>query len=368
MATALHAARKKKDDEFFTQYEDIEAEMNSYFEYDNDVFRNKTILLPCDDPEWSNFTKYFAANFERLGLKKLISTSYAKGAANRQVTSYEQSSKNYDEEKHKTNGKIFIIERDVNNSGRIDIEDLEWDYLEGDGDFRSEEVTKLRDEADIIITNEPFSLFREFLAWIIAAEKKFAIIANQNVYTDKDVFPLIKDNKIWVGTHAGDMSFRVPADSEPRKTRYWVDSNGNKWRSMGNATWLTNLEHGVRHEKLVLMTMEDNLRYNKPLTKILEKKFNMTTYPHYDNYDAIEIPLTKAIPKDYKGVMGVPTTFLDKYNPEQFEIIGMTHSGDRTKQTESLRLDKKNRHRALIKGKQQYARILIKIKEEDSNE
>lgn len=159
------------------------------------------------------------------------------------------------------------------------------------------------------------------------AKKKFAIIANQNVYTDKEVFPLIKDNKIWVGTYSGDMSFRVPVDSEPRTTRYWEDETGQKWRSLGNATWLTNLEHGIRHEELQLMTMEDNLKYNKKLIKKLDEKYDIREYPKYDNYDAIEVPFSTAIPSDYKGIMGVPITFLDKYNPEQFEILGCTQRG-----------------------------------------
>jgi len=346
MANQLHAARANKDDEFYTQYGDIEAQMNDFIEYDKDVFRGKTVLLPCDDPEWSNFTKYFAENFGRLGLKKLISTSYAPGAANRQITMYEQLSPNFDESKHDTHGKLFVIENDIDGSGKIDMNDVEFSYLEGDGDFRSEEVKALRDESDIIITNPPFSLIIPFVAWIVEADKKFAIIANQNVYTDKDIFPLIKDNKIWVGSHSGDMAFMVPPDSEPRETRYWEDETGQKWRSLGNATWLTNLEHGIKREKLILMSMADNLKYNNALKKKLASKFNMDTYPHYDNYDAIEIPLSNSVPSDYDGVMGVPVTFLDKYNPEQFEIVGMTHSG-------------------LINGEQMYARILIKHRKDD---
>ena len=359
MANQLHAARAAKDDEFYTRYEDIEKEMNAYIEYDKDVFRDKTILCPCDDPEWSNFTKYFVANFNRLGLKKLICTSYAFSAGNKITTDFEKNVSIYDAEKHDRCGKIFTVTR--KDIGKIDFNDIHFEYLEGDGDFRSDEVTKLRDEADFVITNEPFSLFIDFVNWVMDGKKKFSIIANQNVYTDKDVFPLFKSNQIWVGTHAGDMAFKVPADSQPRETRYWQDETGQKWRSMGNATWITNIEHGVRHSKLSLMTAEDNYKYNKQLKKKLDA-FGVTSYPKYDNYDAIEIPFVSCIPSDYDGVMGVPVTFLDKFNPEQFEIVGMTHSGDKSDITESLRTDDKHRHRGLINGKQLYARILIKHK------
>ena len=195
----LAKARNDKNDEFYTQYADIQAEINAYIEYDPDVFRGKTILLPCDDPEWSNFTKFFAQNFENFGLKKLISTSYAiesKRIREWEPTLFETTNPNFDADKSKTNGKIFVLERDVNGSGKIDIDDLEWQYLEGDGDFRSDEVRRLRDEADIIITNPPFSLFREFLAWIVEGGKKFSIIGNMNAITYKEVFPLIRENRI----------------------------------------------------------------------------------------------------------------------------------------------------------------------------
>jgi hypothetical protein len=357
MANQLHAARLAKDDEFYTQYSDIEKEMNSYIEYNQDVFRDKIILCPCDDPEWSNFTKYFSENFERFGLKKLISTSYAKGAGNNKISSFEMNS---------PNGKIFILNRDTDNSGKVDYKNIEFEYLQGDGDFRSDEVKKLRDQADVIITNPPFSLFREFLAWIMEAEKLFSIIGNQNVYTDKDVFPLIKSNKIWSGTHTGDMAFKVPDDSEPRKTRYWQDETGQKWRSIGNATWLTNMEHNVRHTKLSPMTMEDNLKYNKRLRRILENKFGEIKYPKYDNYDAIEVPLSNAIPSNYDGVMGVPITFLDKYNPEQFELIGMTANGAVPAQ---YKLEwNKPHNNPFINGKAIYQRILVKRKGNIINE
>ena len=300
----LGAAKKAKNDEFYTQYEDIEREMNAYLEYNEDVFRGKTVLLPCDDPEWSNFTKYFAQNFERFGLKKLISTSYAIESKNINLnwvpTLFETENPNYDIDKSKTRGKLFILDSDTNNNGRIDIEDLKWDYLEGDGDFRSEEVRRLRDESDIIVTNPPFSLFREFLAWIMEAGKKFAIIGNQNAITYKEIFSLIKENKIWVGYRSmnSDIWFCVPNDYSYEKI---VD--GKKIKHI-MACWYTNIDTKKRHEDLILY-----------------KRYSPDEYPKYDNYDAINVDKVSDIPYDYDGVIGVPITFLDKYNPEQFEII-----------------------------------------------
>ena len=319
----LTLAKNAKQNEFYTTYEVIEKEMNEYYEFNHDVFKDKTILLPCDDPEWSNFTKYFSANFKRLGLKKLISTSYAynsKGLKTMwQPSLFEMDAPQYDENKSKSRGKIFILTRRNKN---IDPDELKWRYLEGDGDFRSVEVTKLRNEADIIITNPPFSLYREFFNWIMEGKKKFAIIGNQTVYTYKEIFPYIKSNQVWVGTYSGEMAFRVPIDYEPKPTRYWQDETGQKWRSMGNATWLTNLDHGKRHEPLGLMTMSDNLKYNKKFINKTKKEFGELKYPEYDNFDAIEVCLVSAIPLDYDGYLGVPVTFLDKYCPAQFEIVG----------------------------------------------
>ena len=200
--TNLANAKTAKNDEFYTQYADIQKEINAYLEYNPDVFRGKTVLLPCDDPEWSNFTKFFAQNFELFGLKKLISTSYAvesKKIKDWQPTLFEKESPYYDADKSRTNGKIFVLDEDINNDGRFNINDLHWNYLEGDGDFRSDEVKALRDEADIIITNPPFSLFREFMMWIIEANKQFVVIGNQNAVSYKEIFPLIRENKIWLG-------------------------------------------------------------------------------------------------------------------------------------------------------------------------
>lgn len=313
----LGDAKKVKNDEFYTQYADIQQEMNAYIEYNPDVFRDKIILLPCDDPEWSNFTKFFAQNFEQYGIKKLISTSYApesKKIKTWQPTLFETENPHYDADKSKTNGKIFVLDKDTNGNGKIDIEDLEWEYLEGDGDFRSSEVCALRDEADIIITNPPFSLFREFIAWIMESGKLFAFICNKNCITYKEVFPLIKDNLLWSGVTpwAGGMWFETTNHNDIDK---YIE--GRPFKNIP-AIWMGNIDHGRRHQPLDLMTMEDNIMFSK------HKEIKGNGYKHYDNCDAIEVPFSDAIPIDYKGLMGVPITFLDKYCPEQFSIEGIT--------------------------------------------
>ena len=333
--TNLKEAKAAKNDEFYTQFHDIEIEMNAYLEYDPDVFRGKTVLLPCDDPEWSNFTRYFAAKFDELGLKKLISTSYAPDSKKYKTpyppSLFEQEAPQFGPSKAQVKGKIFILERDKSGDGRINIDDLEWKYMDGDGDFRSKEVTELRNEADFIITNPPFSLFREFLAWIVEAGKKFAVIGNMNAITYKEVFPLIKDNKVWLGAtgNGNDMVFGVPdgakVDEKDKAKAARLGYVGNYTR-LGNSCWFTSIEHGRRHEPLPLMSMADNLRFSKH--KELKGK---AAYDRYDNYDAIEVPFTDAIPSDYDGVMGVPISFLIKYCPEQFEILGQTQ-GDSGKE------------------------------------
>ena len=323
--TNLKEAKAGKNDEFYTQFHDIEIEMNAYLEYDPNVFKGKTILLPCDDPEWSNFTRFFAAKFDELGLKKLISTSYAPDAKKMKLlpepSLFETEAPQFDPTKAQTKGKIFVLEQDHTGDGHINSVDLEGDSVEGDGDFRSKEVVKLRDEADIIITNPPFSLFREFLSWIVSEDKKFIIIGNMNAVTYKETFPLIKENRMWMGfsIHSGDREFEVP-DEYPLTASGWrIDNKGRKYIRVKGVRWFTNIDHGRRHEPLPLMTMEDNLRFSKH--KELKGK---AAYDHYDNYDAIEVPFTDAIPSDYDGVMGVPISFLDKYCPEQFEILGIT--------------------------------------------
>ena len=328
----LKEAKAAKNDEFYTQFHDIEIEMNAYLEYEPNVFRGKTILLPCDDPEWSNFTRFFAAKFDELGLEKLISTSYAPDSKKCKIpyqpSLFEQKAPQFDSAKTSVKGKIFVLEQDKSGDGRINIDDLEWKYLDGDGDFRSKEVTKLRDEADFIITNPPFSLFREFLAWIMEGGKRFAVIGNMNAITYKEVFPLIKSNQIWLGAtgNGNDMVFGVPegakVDDKDRQKAARLGYVGNYTR-LGNSCWFTSIEHGRRHQPLSLMTMADNLRFSKH--KEIRGK---TTYAHYDNYDAIEVPFTDAIPSDYDGVMGVPISFLIKYCPEQFEILGITDRGN----------------------------------------
>lgn len=320
----LGAAKNAKNDEFYTQYADIQKEVNAYIEYNPDVFRGKTILLPCDDPEWSNFTKFFAQNFEFFGLKKLISTSYAieskKYKTDWQPTLFETKNPLYNIEKSRIKGKIFTLTHDTNNSGRIDIDDLQWSYLEGDGDFRSAEVTALRDEADIIITNPPFSLFREFLDWLVRGNKEFLILGNINAISYKEVFPLIRDNKMWLGPSisSGDREFMIPPEYTTVSPSLRYDDCGNKFVRVPGVRWFTNLDHGRRHQPLQLMTMEDNIRFNKKMKE-------HAAYICYENYDAIDVPFTELIPSDYQGAMGVPISFLDKYCPEQFEIIGHPH-------------------------------------------
>jgi hypothetical protein len=319
----LTQAKRAKNDEFYTQYHDIEKEIEAYIDYDANAFRDKTVLLPCDDPEWSNFTKFFVNKFKDYGIKKIISTSYAansKFQKNYQPTPFEKNKPQFDANKSPQNGKIYTLTKDKAGDDKIDIEKLEWHYLEGDGDFRSDEVKLLRDEADIIITNPPFSLFREFLAWIVEADKQFVIIGNMNAITYKDVFSLIKENKLWLGNgfHAGNAYFATPADRDYADGVYDTETGLVKFR---NCNWFTNFDHGRRHQPLPLMTTDDNLRFNK-------KMQDKTAYETYDNYDAIEVSFTNAIPSDYDGLMGVPISFLDKYNPDQFEIVGMCENLD----------------------------------------
>jgi hypothetical protein len=378
----LSEAKQAKNDEFYTQYADIQKEINAYMEFDPDVFRGKTILLPCDDPEWSNFTKFFAQNFENFGLKKLISTSFAQESKNYksdwQPTLFETENPMFSADKTAVCGKIFTLTHDTNKNGKIDIEDLEWKYLEGTGDFRSAEVTALRDEADVIITNPPFSLFRDFMAWINEADKKFLIIGNMNAITYKEIFPLIKENKIWFGPSitSGDREFGVPDEYPLEAATYRIDEHPldekgrkktyTKYIRVKGVRWFTNLDHGRRHEPLQLMSMADNLKFSRH--KEIKGK---TEYQHYDNYDAIEVPYTDAIPSDYDGAMGVPISFLDKYCPEQFQIIGQTQ-GDSGKELGLKPFDRelKKLNKSLRDGQlyymeegipvKPYARVLIR--------
>jgi hypothetical protein len=330
----LSEAKKAKKDEFYTQYVDIQKEVEAYLEFNPDTFRGKVIYCNCDDPFESNFFKYFAANFNKLGLKKLITTSYdGSPIAGAQLPLWE-----YDEDdgkKQKPRAIVIEIEEvtDVNGDGATGIEDVKLflkqnphtrTRLTEGGDFRSSECIALLKKADIVVTNPPFSLFKEYIAQLVENGKKFLIIGNVQAITYLEIFPLIKANKLWLGAtiHSGDREFRVP-DHYPLNAAGWrVDENGVKYIRVKGVRWYTNLDHGRRHQELPLMTMEDNLRFSKH-----EEIKGKAAYDCYVNYDAIEVPFTDAIPRDYGGIMGVPISFLDKYNPDQFEIIGNSDDG-----------------------------------------
>ncbi|WP_426841676.1 adenine-specific methyltransferase EcoRI family protein [Glaesserella parasuis] len=278
----------------------------------------------CDDPEESNFFRYFALNFEHLGIKKLIATHF---------------------DANEPTYKLEIDrELDLNTDGKIDFQDIQRIPLQQNGDFRSPECIEILKQSDIVVTNPPFSLFREYVAQLMEYEKKFVIVGNQNAITYKETFKLIKENKIWLGNKSGDMAFRVPDYYEEKATRYWQDETGQKWRSLGNICWFTNLDHAKRHEELLLY-----------------KAYSEEEYPKYDNYDAIEVNKVKDIPFDYQGAMGVPITFMDKYNPDQFEILSANDFRISNKipfKEHGLIKDKDG----TINGKPTYVRIVIKHK------
>lgn len=276
---ALNKASIAKEDEFYTKMSDIEKELKHYKEH----FRDKVVFCNCDDPEASNFWKYFELNFEFLGLKKLIATHY------------EDSKPSY---------KLELI-RDKNRNGRVDKQDIVKTPLVQNGDFRSPECIEIMDSADIVVTNPPFSLFREYISLLLEHKKSFLVIGSQNNVTYREIFPLLKDNELWLGYHSGDMEFVVPDYYKPRATRY-REENGIKYRSMGNICWYTNLDIEKRHENLILY-----------------KPYSKNEYYDYINYGGINVNKVAEIPCDYGGVMGVPITFMDKYNPEQFEIMGI---------------------------------------------
>lgn len=326
--TSLGNARNNKEDEFYTQLSDIEKELSHYKNH----FKGKTILCNCDDPRISNFFKYFALKFDELGLKRLISTCYK----NQDVDLFTQN----DCEK-----AVWLdYYGNPNDPTNTDFSTVQVKELKGDGDFRSAECIELLKEADVVVTNPPFSLFREYVDVLMKYEKKFLIIGSQNNITYKEIFKLFKENKIWLGYKAGDMAFKVPDYYTPRETRYWEDETGQKWRSMGNICWYTNLDIAKRHEDLILY-----------------KNYTPEEYPKYDNYDAINVGKVSEIPLDYEGAMGVPITFLDKYNPEQFEILS-ANDYRRNEQVpmkaHGLIKDKESS----IYGKSVYVRILIKRK------
>ena len=288
---SLGAAKATKQDEFYTQLSDIEKELRHYTAH----FRNKTVFCNCDDPKVSNFFHYFSHNFEKLKLKKLITTCYKNG--------------NADLFSEHTGETGAYLEYDGDKSGnRVpDPDEIGIHKLKGDGDFRSEECIRLLKQADVVVTNPPFSLFREYVTQLVAHKKKFIILANQNTLSTKDVFELVRDGKLWLGYNNGDMAFRVPDHYEPRETRFWVDEHGDRWRSFGTMCWLTNLDIAKRHEELILY-----------------KTYDPKVYPTYDNFDAIEVSKVEDIPLDFDGIMGVPGGFLTKHNPDQFEIVGIT--------------------------------------------
>lgn len=293
----IDKAKEAKKDEFYTQLEDINNELRHYREH----FRGKTVLCNCDDPRVSNFFTYFAYNFEFLGLKKLITTCYK----NQDMDLFSQN---------KSEKAVYLIYEGDKNGNRIpDIEEIGVQTLKGDGDFRSKECIELLKEADIVVTNPPFSLFREYVAQLIEYDKKFLIIGNVNALSYKEIFPLIQKNLLWIGAsiHSGDRKFWVPNDYELNAASCGIDETGKKFIRVKGVRWFTNLDYKERHEDLILY-----------------KHYSSNDYPHYINYDAIEVSKTELIPMDYDGVMGVPITFMDKYNPSQFEIIGIGNGGE----------------------------------------
>lgn len=340
----LSSAKKAKNDEFYTQYADIQKEIEAYLEYDKDTFKDKVVYCNCDDPFESNFFRYFTLNFKRLQLKQLITTSYKPSPIDE--TQLVLSGVIDPDEKplkgrKKTQAKRFIINDvgDYDGDGAFNNSDIaeqlkanknnEWKTLKGDkdypaGDFRSTECVDLLKQSDIVVTNPPFSLFREYVAQLVAHDKKFVIIGNMNAITYKETFPLIKANLVWIGAtnfNTG-MYFYVPNDFEYTSTyKFERTKEGKKINRVPGVCWFSNLDHGRRHQPLGLMTMVENLKFNK---KIIN---SLSAYNKYDNYDAIEVPFADGIPSDHEGAMGVPISFLDKYNPEQFEILGTSDNG-----------------------------------------
>ena len=367
----LKNARRAKNDEFYTQYCDIQKEIEKYLDYDSNTFRDKVIYCNCDDPFESNFFRYFVLNFNRLGLKQLITTSYKPSpVANTQLALFgDDKTHTKSKGRPKVTANKFIINEvhDIDGDGEFDLKDVakqlkankhnEWTPLEGDGDFRSDECVSLLKQSDIVVTNPPFSLFREYVKQLFDYEKKFLIIGNINCLTYREIFQKIKKNKAWLGNGMGRWisGFIVPKSYELYGSEARIDENGDRIVATNNCLWLTNLDHGRRHQPLPLMTMAENLKYSKH-KEIKDKK----EYSKYDNYDAIEVPFTNAIPSDYKGVMGVPITFLDKYNPEQFEILG--NSNVRGEREHLMTNVKSATDCTYINGKAQFARILIKKK------
>ena len=343
----LNRAREAKKDEFYTQLEDIEKELRHY----KDHFKDKTVFLNCDDPYESNFFKYFAMNFNHLGLKKLISVSYAGSAvAGGQLLFSDIAGIDEDDIAYKVEITEVPDLTEDGTTGLMDVEELlksdanTSTALKGDGDFRSPESVELLKEADIVVTNPPFSLFREFFSQLMEYEKDFIVIGNQNNITYKEIFPYLHNGDAWLGVNnGGTMAFKVPDDYEPRKTRFWIDDDGQKWRSFGNIHWFTTLDHNRRHEEIPLFR-----RYHD----------DPSEFPNYDNYDAIEVGRVANIPEDYDGVMGVPITFLGRHNPDQFELLGTSDNG--LVDDEHKLAHFKRHNEPYIDGKKKFTRLFIR--------
>jgi len=326
----LGDAKKAKEDEFYTQLPDIERELKHYRRH----FKDKVVYCNCDDPRVSFFFHYFSYNFEQLGLKKLITTSY--------------KSQRADLFSHNDSEHALYLEYtgDKNHNMVPDPQEIGIQLLSGDGDFRSAESIALLKQADIVVTNPPFSLFRQYLSQLLKYDKKFLLVGSQNAITYKEVFSLIRDNNLWLGYNNGDMKFRVPDHYASRAVRSWVDDEGNKWRSLGNACWFTNLDIKKRHEDLILY-----------------KRYSPEEYAAYDNFEAIEVGRTERIPMDFEGVMGVPITFLDKYSPDQFEIMGSDYDVKTGLLPNLIKPGWQGKtDRAYLKGKRLYARLFVKLR------
>jgi hypothetical protein len=367
----LNKAKETKNDEFYTQYSDIQKEIGAYLEYDPNVFRNKVVYCNCDDPFESNFFHYFVLNFNKLGLKQLITTSYKPSpVANTQLQLFgDDKTLPKVKGRPKITANKFIVSEvgDIDEDGEFNLKDVakqlkankhnEWTPLEKDGDFRSPECVELLKQSDIVVTNPPFSLFREYIKQLIEHDKEFVIIGSMNVITGKEMFPLIKNNKLWLGNgfHAGNAYFFTPNMRDFASGVYDAKTGLVKFR---NVCWFTNLDHGRRHQSLPLMSMEENLKYSKH-KEIKGKK----AYDKYDNYNAIEVSFTDAIPNDYKGVMGVPISFLDKYNPDQFEIIGSDYNIKEGLLPELVNPKWKGKlDRGYVNGRRLFTRIFIRHK------
>ena len=363
----LHDSAHNKQDEFYTNLQLIEDELKHYRAH----FKGSRVLCNCDDPWESNFFKFFAMNFNALGLKSLTATCYATSpVAQMELNLFGDGSKDRGAPggcalpvgtdrraaRSKQPYKIVITEvKDENGDGRVDLADVEWlvrnrknvlTRLKGDGDFRSKECIALMDEADIVVTNPPFSLFREYMALLMQHGKRFLIIGNMNAVTYREIFPLIRDNKVWLGNKAGHFWFKVPDNYDEKATDFKIDENGQKWRRMGNICWFTNLDFEKRHEKMLLW-----------------KKYSPEAYPKYDNYEAIEVGKTADIPCDWQGAIGVPITFMSQYNPDQFEIVGATES-EGVGFSAGLWHSESETAQPLLDGVRKYKRIFIRLRAE----